>query len=180
MLSEKELKNFLPVPGFSKYRCDVVNGRVYSLITNKWMTTKVNRDGYCLLHLNNDEGKREHRYLHWIVMDSMMGVKMPYSRTGYQVNHINRDGSNNCIDNLELLNKPSEQFTDDVKKDMQKKVYLTDQQKEWIIDNFYTYVNLKAEKGERVVFMDYYEEMADKFGCCVKTVQKLINRKELA
>jgi hypothetical protein len=82
-----------PIPGkFSKYRCDVMNGRVYSLELKRFLVANPGkRFGYCKVRMINDEGNEKVLGMHEVVMSSYMGVEVSWWRNQtpkLEVHHI--------------------------------------------------------------------------------------------
>ena len=75
------------------------DGRVYSALSSKFIS-KSSRGGYyyvSLVRVNNGDRKRVTRGLHWLVATSFI----PNPEILPIPNHLDGDGHNNCIDNLE-------------------------------------------------------------------------------
>jgi hypothetical protein len=101
-----------PIPGgFSKYRCDVVNGRVYSLELGRFLVSNPGkRFGYCKVRMNKDDGSEKVLGMHEVVMSSAMGVEVSWWRNQtpkLEVHHLDDEKvkTNNGIDNLELTTR---------------------------------------------------------------------------
>lgn len=76
------------------------DGRVYSELTNKYLATVLDKNGYVKVRLMSTDGKR-HRYsVHRLVMENF---KPRSDMSTLQVNHINGDKTNNYLSNLEWV-----------------------------------------------------------------------------
>jgi hypothetical protein len=101
-----------PIPGkFSRYRCDVMNGRVYDLEAQRYLTANPGkRFGYCKVRLLDDDGQQRIFGVHEVVMSSYMGVEVSWWRNQtpkLEVHHIDdsKVKINNGIRNLELTTR---------------------------------------------------------------------------
>lgn len=74
-------------------------GRVKSLIANKLLRPSDNGNGYLVVGLSKNCDRRQHT-VHRLVAKSFLPNKYGLP----QVNHIDGDKSNNCIENLEWCN----------------------------------------------------------------------------
>jgi hypothetical protein len=72
-------------------------GRVFSLLTNKILSVRLNNDGYYRLSLNTADGKRKDEKVHRLV--ALAFVPNPDKKP--EVNHINAIRSDNRAENLE-------------------------------------------------------------------------------
>lgn len=71
-------------------------GRVYSIRTNKFLKPKLNRCGYLSVNLKY-KGSRVTKSIHRLVAEAFIENVNDLP----QVNHIDEDKTNNCVDNLE-------------------------------------------------------------------------------
>ncbi|MBH0155996.1 hypothetical protein IHV10_06415 [Fictibacillus sp. 5RED26] len=101
-----------PIPGaFSNYRCDVVNGRVYSLELGRFLISNPGkRFGYCKVRMKKDDGSWKVLGVHEVVMSSAMGVEVSWWRNQtpkLEVHHLDdaKVKINNGIANLELTTR---------------------------------------------------------------------------
>jgi hypothetical protein len=100
-----------PVPGFSQYLCDIINGRVWSNVTNKWLLDSEDCKGtgdnglYLMTKLKSDNTSEYiPMYKHEIILSSAFGVEKSYWLSqGLQIDHIDKNPRNNKIDNLRLI-----------------------------------------------------------------------------
>lgn len=92
---DEDLK-FKEIPGFSDYMiCS--NGRIYSKITDKFLSSWNNSKGYPIIRIKSDDGTKKQIVLHRIV--AKLFIPNP---EGYpQVNHKDENKENNNVDNLE-------------------------------------------------------------------------------
>lgn len=78
---------------FSNYKCDVMNGRIYSFELGRWLTANPGkRFGYCKVRMVKDDGTPKVYGVHEVVMSAMMGVEVSWWRNQtpkLEVNHIN-------------------------------------------------------------------------------------------
>ena len=84
------------VTGFPKYLIDT-NGNIYNKRTNKKLKDRDNGRGYKKVGLYTEEGKMVNKYIHRLVAETF--IDNPNNLP--EVNHIDEDKSNNCVDNLE-------------------------------------------------------------------------------
>ena len=74
-------------------------GRVKSLRMGSVMSATDNGHGYKIVGLGTKNGKKQNRYVHRLVADAFLGG-IP---EGKEINHIDRDRSNNRLENLEVI-----------------------------------------------------------------------------
>lgn len=84
--------------GFSNY-CITEDGRVYSLISNKFLAETLMTSGYKQSHTKNDDGEWKHLSIHRAV--AQMYVENPDNKPF--VNHIDENKLNNHYTNLEWV-----------------------------------------------------------------------------
>ena len=89
--------NFIQINGFSKYQVSAC-GRVKNSITNKILTNNTLASGYQIVRLSNDEGVIKPLYVHHLVGKAYI----PFIE-GCQLDHIDRNKSNNSVENLRYL-----------------------------------------------------------------------------
>ena len=75
------------------------NGRIYSYKYKKFLKPCQNKDGYQVVNLYDNEGKRKIYFVHRVVWESVTGSPIP---KGYEINHIDENKENNSKSNLEL------------------------------------------------------------------------------
>ena len=83
------------IEGFSKYLI-YENGDVYSKFLKKNMKTSINKNGYKILILVNDNGVRKNMYIHKLVALTYI----PNIENKPCIDHIDEDKTNNNITNL--------------------------------------------------------------------------------
>lgn len=85
----------IPVEGYEKYTVDK-NGRIYSLISNKYLKPNSNKQGYLSVELFNDKGSKR-LLIHRLVAKAFI----PNPLNLPQINHKDENPKNNSVDNLE-------------------------------------------------------------------------------
>lgn len=85
-IADKEFKGYL----VSK------DGRIFSLKTDRWLKPIVFKD-YLLVTLIRNDGKRCRKFIHRLVAEAFI----ENTENKPQVNHIDGNKQNNCVDNLE-------------------------------------------------------------------------------
>ena len=88
------------VTGFPKYLIDT-DGNIYNKRTNKKLKISDNGRGYKKVVLYTEEGKMVNKYVHRLVAETFIDNPNNLS----EVNHIDEDKSNNCVDNLEWCDR---------------------------------------------------------------------------
>lgn len=83
---------------FSNYVIYPKQGLIWSIISNKFIGCK-DKNGYWNIALYGDNGEILNSKIHRVIWVAVNG-EIP---KGYEVNHIDENPSNNCIDNLNLL-----------------------------------------------------------------------------
>lgn len=84
------------IPEYSTYSV-TRDGRVWSNRLRKgWLTPNVDKNGYHRIHMIGDSGKRKGVYAHQIVAL----VYIPNPENKLEVNHLDHNKSNNCVENL--------------------------------------------------------------------------------
>ena len=84
------------ITDFPKYLIDT-DGNIYNKRTNKKLKISDNGRGYKKVSLYTEEGKMVNKYIHRLVAETFIDNPNNLS----EVNHIDEDKSNNCVDNLE-------------------------------------------------------------------------------
>ena len=88
------------IKGFTKYLIDT-QGNIYNKRTMKKLKDRDNGRGYRAVRLYNSEGKMISKYVHRLVAETF--IDNPNNLP--EVNHIDEDKSNNCVDNLEWCDR---------------------------------------------------------------------------
>ena len=149
------------IPNFSNYKADLHGGKIYSLVSDKWLNANTpNRFGYLFSSYINDNGTRTPMSVHSMIMSAYMEMQPEsWLSQGLEIDHINMDKTDNRKENLRLVTR-KEQFTDEVRAKMGKGIPLTEEQVNHIK---FTSEILKA-KGEFAInkvshyFADKYEK----------------------
>jgi hypothetical protein len=76
------------------------DGYVYSGVTNKILSTQLDKDGYVKVRMVDSEGNRHRFSMHRLVMENFKPVE---GMENLQVNHIDGNKQNNDISNLEWV-----------------------------------------------------------------------------
>ncbi|KRG15599.1 hypothetical protein ACA30_05775 [Virgibacillus soli] len=169
-LDFKEIRNEMtPIPGFksSEYLAHCPTGRIYSLVSDKWLLqgAKGTGDGnkYLITTLKNEHGQMVRMYLHEVIISSYMGIsKSDYRSIGLEVNHISKNTKDCSIANLELVSSKGNKAT---KEHVVNKTRLTQEIAREIRDLF------KEQKGRKV---EWYAEMAKRYGVTTRSIQNVV------
>lgn len=167
----KEKGEMTPIPGFSPemYLCHCLTGRVYSLVSKKWLLEDAKGTGddsrYLMTTLKGLDGSVHHVYLHEIVMSSYMGMKKSDWRSmGLEVDHINNLDTKNCaISNLRLAS--SEANKKNSRDRFWNKTRLSPEVAEQLREEFNVYTGSKIE---------WYKIKANELGVSARSIQNVI------
>jgi hypothetical protein len=91
---EKYMKEFKENP---RYLIDVL-GRVYDSEKNIFVCQYDNGCGYIAVKMRYPNGKRKQHYIHRLLAEVYLGCTK-----NMDINHLDGDKSNNCLDNLEIV-----------------------------------------------------------------------------
>lgn len=94
----ENLKDWKTVKGFSWFLFSA-DGQVYDIVRKTIKPQFDNGGGYMQVNLLNDEGIRKRVYVHRMVYQAFKG---PIPK-GKEINHIDENKANNCIENLEAV-----------------------------------------------------------------------------
>lgn len=156
-----------PVPGFTDYLADTLNGKVFSKKSNKFLLQNAKGTGdnnkYLMTALIDSEGMTHRMYLHEIIMSSHTGLMKSQWRTiGLEVNHITKDTKDCSIRNLELTsskgNKASkDKFINAVRLSMVVAEQLRKEFNNWT--------------GSKI---EWYKMKAKEFGVSARSIQNVV------
>ena len=76
------------------------NGCIYSYKYKKFLKPWQNKDGYQVVNLYDNEGKRKMYFVHRVVWEAVTGSPIP---SNMEINHRSEDKTENSISNLELV-----------------------------------------------------------------------------
>jgi hypothetical protein len=93
----QENNSVIDIAGYKGLYSVANDGRVWSSTSNKWLKP-VMRNGYCYVTLVKNKVKKQYA-IHRLVAEAFH--KNPEDKP--QVNHIDGNKSNNCVDNLEWV-----------------------------------------------------------------------------
>ena len=91
---ENDMKDVINYPNYKIAK----SGKVYSLLTNKFLKPILNKNNHLYVSLCNENGKKNF-YIHNLVAEYFLGLK-----DNSQVIHINRNKSDNRVENLKIIN----------------------------------------------------------------------------
>ncbi len=77
------------------------DGRVWDYLLKRFLKSTINLGGYCVVRLYKINRTRKYYRIHRLVM-AMWG-NLDIDNTQTVVHHIDRNKSNNCIDNLRIM-----------------------------------------------------------------------------
>lgn len=86
---------FFKIPNYDKYYASK-KGEIFSLNINGLRKKQLDKDGYEVISLWLN-GKIKTEKIHYLVMLTFIGER----KKGYEINHLDFNRSNNCLDNLE-------------------------------------------------------------------------------
>lgn len=92
---DDEMKDIINYPNYQITK----SGRVYSLLTRKYLKPVLNKNNHTYVSLCNENGKRN-LYIHNLVAEYFLGLK-----DNSQVIHINKNKSDNRVENLKIINR---------------------------------------------------------------------------
>lgn len=105
--------NLQKIPGYSKYLINT-KGQIFSTKRTKlYELTPINKKGYLFVKLYNDDNKRKFIGIHRLVALTFI----PEEDLTKEVNHINKNRSDNRVENLEWIS-----HTDNVRYSRQQKL----------------------------------------------------------
>lgn len=76
------------------------DGRIWSYKSKKFLKHQTDKDGYQIVCLVNNEGKKKTYFVHRVVYEAVTRSPIP---EGMQVNHINECKTDNRFENLNLM-----------------------------------------------------------------------------
>ena len=76
------------------------DGRIFSYFTKKFLKPATNKDGYQVVGLIDNNGKRKKYLVHRVIYEVFSGEQIP---EGMQCNHIDEDKTNNQKSNINLM-----------------------------------------------------------------------------
>ena len=106
------MEKYKDIPGYEGRYQITTWGRVYSVVSEKFMRQDVNEKGYLRVDLFDECGKRKHHRVHRLVANAF--IANPENKP--QVNHIDGNKQNNSVTNLEWV-------TDEENKTHQYELY---------------------------------------------------------
>lgn len=89
----------IKIPGYEDLYSISDDGRIYSHISEKFLKPGVNHSGYLYVGLRKERRVKNH-FVHRLVITVVKGLIIP---NGFEVDHIDRDKSNNHPENLRVL-----------------------------------------------------------------------------
>ena len=78
------------------------DGRIWSYSHKKWLKPSTLQNGYQIVCLYDNEGKKKSYRLNRVIYESVSGEPIP---EGYDVNHINEVKTDNRFENLNLMTR---------------------------------------------------------------------------
>ena len=76
------------------------NGRIYSYKYKKFLKPSTNKDGYQVVNLYDNEGKRKIYFVHRVVWEAVTGSPIPKN---FEINHLSESKDENFFENLQLV-----------------------------------------------------------------------------
>ena len=134
-LNEEDLKPgeyFIDIPNYSKYQISNLS-RVRRKKDNVLIKESYAKDGYVLIKMVNDYGKRKTLRLNRLVCELFNPIDKDISKL--EANHIDGNKDNNLPNNLEWLT-PSENQKHSYRNGLRKPVHIRKYNKEKIIEVF--------------------------------------------
>ncbi len=153
---------------YQNYFADCANGRIWSNVSQKYLTTKGNnRFGYVY---NSIKGKPYS--LHSLIISSTLGVSCKwYLEQGLEVDHIDGDKENNDMDNLRLVSR-KQQYNERVRQLLGKGKRFTEADVLFIIEKYEEHSQEDSFK-----LSTFINEMADSFEKTYTSVENLLKGK---
>ena len=98
MENARETEVFKDIKGYPNYQISN-KGRIWSKYRNRYKATMKNNSGYCYVNMKAINGKWKHELVHRLV--ALAFIDNAEGKT--EVNHIDRNKENNCVENLEWV-----------------------------------------------------------------------------
>ena len=98
MDNANEMEIFKDIKGYPNYQISNY-GRIWNKKKQRYVAQNHNNRGYCQVWMYAINGKRKHELVHRLV--ALAFITNPEKKP--EVNHIDRDKTNNSIDNLEWV-----------------------------------------------------------------------------
>lgn len=90
----------MKLDNFSNYEINPFKGTIFNLKTKKYLFGSPDKDGYMRIGLRDDTGVRRYFKIHRLFWTLVNG-EIP---EGYHIHHINKDITDNRLDNLQSIN----------------------------------------------------------------------------
>jgi hypothetical protein len=165
-----------PIPsskGLSNYLADTINGRIFSKISNRYLTTKPNSNDYVYNAVIFDDGTKSGYCVSRLVYSSYSGIEIEnFKRGSIEVDHVAEEEKwNNRIDNLQMSSRKL-QYKESTRAKMGKGrrlkesevVKILEQLKEW-----------KSDVDNKV--SDFIHSTAEVYGQGYRNVWNIVNGK---
>lgn len=112
-----QIINFSNITGFSKYQVSAC-AKIRNIATGKILNNNSLSSGYQIVRIKNDDGLIKPVYVHHIVAKTFI----PFIE-GYEIDHIDRDKSNNNLTNLRYLTRSQNCLNQGPRNKLYKGVY---------------------------------------------------------
>lgn len=166
-----EMHELTSIPGFSQYMADLQRGKIYSLVSDKFLSKgKPNYYGYCYSTLRDDDGVATPISLHTLILSAaLQQTSKEWQLEGLECDHKNGIKHDNRISNLRLVTR-KEQYTKSVRERMGHGIPLVKEQVQYI-RYFAAIVKAKGKQVDsKLIHM-----LADKYDKKYETIRKVVN-----
>lgn len=92
---------FMDIKGYQDRYQVSTEGRVWSIISQRYLSPTKMKNGYLVVHLTAKNGKKKLEYIHRLVALTFIDNPNKYT----EVNHKDEDKTNNCVENLEWCSR---------------------------------------------------------------------------
>lgn len=165
-----------PIPserGFSNYLVDTINGRIWSIKRNKFLTGSPNSNGYIYNSLVDDNGDATSFGVHRPVMASYTGIPLEmFKRGGIEIDHIDENLKHvNGIENLQMSSRKN-QYTISVRSKMGKGKRLKEEEVLEILEQLEEWKENEDNKLSTFIHMT-----AEAYDQTYRNIWNIVNRK---
>jgi hypothetical protein len=178
IMGENQVTNeeviLIPIPsskGFSNYLADTENGRIFSKVSNKFLSTTPNDNGYVYNTLIDDNGKSHGFGVHRLIMASVSGIPIEmFKRGSIEVDHYphEEEKHNNSRYNLQISSRKM-QYRESTRSKMGKGRRLNEEEVKAILEQLQQW---KEDEDNKI--SDFIWMIAEKYSQGYRNVWNIV------